>query len=141
MISRRLKREREREKIKKKKNLVCKLSENNLCCVVWCCLFGLQIGREALACRHGAALFDLTYYGKTYLCGPEAREAAAYLCSANTNFPEGKTVYTCLLNADAGIEGDVTVTSIGVGSGGPIDPLFKVITPLGLSPRNYRMRI
>jgi sarcosine dehydrogenase len=64
--------------------------------------------------------------GKFYLCGPEAQEAADWLFTANTNHPLGKTVYTCLLNSKAGVEADATVSIIESGTGGQIDPIFKV---------------
>lgn len=35
-----------------------------------------QIGEEALAARNAAALFNLSYYGKFYLTGPDAQRTA-----------------------------------------------------------------
>ena len=38
----------------------------------------------------------------------------------------GKTVYTCMLNREAGIEADLTVSLLeDGGSGGPLDPFFQ----------------
>ncbi|XP_066993512.2 sarcosine dehydrogenase, mitochondrial isoform X2 [Anabrus simplex] len=83
------------------------------------------IGEECLACREQVALFDMSYFGKLYLCGPDAQQAADWIFTANTHQPIGKVVYTCLLNSRAGVEGDVTVTAIETGKGSQADPIFK----------------
>ncbi|XP_034934422.1 sarcosine dehydrogenase, mitochondrial [Chelonus insularis] len=83
------------------------------------------IGEEALACRNKAALFDLSYFGKFYLCGAQAQEAANYLFTANVNREVNRVVYTCALNKHGGVETDCTVTSIEAGSGGVADPIFQ----------------
>lgn len=80
---------------------------------------------EALACRTNVALFNMSYFGKFYLCGPEVQEAADYLFSSNTRRDFNRIVYTCMLNHKGGIEGDCTVTAIEPGSSGIVDPLFK----------------
>ncbi|CAG5097335.1 Similar to SARDH: Sarcosine dehydrogenase [Cotesia congregata] len=80
---------------------------------------------EALACRNKAALFDLSYFGKYYLCGAQSREAANYLFTANVDREVNRTVYTCALNKHGGVEADCTVTSIEAGSGGVADPIFQ----------------
>ncbi|KAJ9576450.1 hypothetical protein L9F63_006663 [Diploptera punctata] len=101
----------------------------------------LQIGEECLACREQVSVFDLSSIGKYYLCGPDAQKAANWLFTADTNRQLGKTVYTCMLNARAGIEGDVTSNVIEPGGGGLIDPIFKdrgfYITSLGASPYTH----
>lgn len=51
----------------------------------------------------------MSYFGKFYLTGPEAQEAADWIFSARMDGEVGKTVYTCMLNAEAGIEADLTV--------------------------------
>ncbi|XP_063232668.1 sarcosine dehydrogenase, mitochondrial [Bacillus rossius redtenbacheri] len=83
------------------------------------------IGEECLACREQVALFDMSYFCKLYLSGPEAQQAADWLFTANTRRPFGRTVYTCILNSRAGVEGDVTVSVIKTGNGGLVDPIFK----------------
>ncbi|KAJ4441685.1 hypothetical protein ANN_11543, partial [Periplaneta americana] len=83
------------------------------------------IGEECLACREQVALFDMSYLGKLYMCGPEAQKAADWLFTADTRRPIGRTVYTCLLNTKAGVEADVTVSAIETGTGGLTDPIFK----------------
>lgn len=89
------------------------------------CLFRCQIGEEALACRNNAALFDLSYSGKFYLCGAEAQDTADYLFAANTRCEVNQTISTCVLNKRGGVEADCTVTRIEPGSGGVTDPIFQ----------------
>ena len=38
----------------------------------------------------------------------------------------GATIYTCMLNKNAGIEADLTVRVVESGNGGPADPTFQV---------------
>ncbi|XP_015606904.1 sarcosine dehydrogenase, mitochondrial [Cephus cinctus] len=83
------------------------------------------IGEEALACRNNAALFDMSYFGKFYLCGPDAQKAADYLFTSNTDRDINRTVYSCMLNKNGGVEADCTVTAIETGSGGVADPIFR----------------
>ncbi|CAB0037881.1 unnamed protein product [Trichogramma brassicae] len=84
-----------------------------------------NIREEALACRNNAALFDLSYFGKFYLCGPDAQKAADYLFTAKTDSDIDKTVYTTMLNAKGGTEADCTITWILPGSSSVVDPIFK----------------
>jgi hypothetical protein len=40
----------------------------------------------------------------------------------------GRTVYTCMLNREAGIEADLTVSILEAGGGaGPLDPPFQAV--------------
>lgn len=48
-----------------------------------------QIKKECLACRGAAAVFDMSYFGKFYLVGPDARKAADWLFSADVSRPPG----------------------------------------------------
>ncbi|XP_015176578.1 PREDICTED: sarcosine dehydrogenase, mitochondrial [Polistes dominula] len=83
------------------------------------------IKEEALACRNNVALFNMSYLGKFYLCGPDIQKAADYLFTSNTRKNFNRIVYTCMLNHKGGIEGDCTVTAIQPGSSGVVDPIFK----------------
>lgn len=83
------------------------------------------IREEALACRNNVVLFNLSYFGKFYLCGPEVQQAADYLFTSNTKRSYNRIIYSCMLNHKGGIEGDCTVTAIEPGSSGIIDPIFK----------------
>lgn len=48
-----------------------------------------QIKQECLACRGAAAVFDMSYFGKFYLVGEDARKAADWLFSADVSRPPG----------------------------------------------------
>ncbi|XP_011689604.1 PREDICTED: sarcosine dehydrogenase, mitochondrial [Wasmannia auropunctata] len=83
------------------------------------------IREEALACRNNVALFNMSYFGKHYLCGPDAKKAVDYIFTARVDREINRTVYTCMLNKKGGVEGDCTVTGLESGSGGVVDPIFK----------------
>lgn len=59
----------------------------SLSCV---CLLGFQIRNECLTCRNAVAVFDMSYFGKFYLVGPEARKAADWLFTADVSKPPGR---------------------------------------------------
>ena len=44
----------------------------------------------------------MSYFGKFYLTGPDAQAAADWVFSARMDGEPGKTIYTCMLNSDAG---------------------------------------
>lgn len=48
-----------------------------------------QIKQECLTCREAAAVFDMSYFGKFYLVGLDARKAADWLFSADVSRPPG----------------------------------------------------
>ncbi|XP_017094306.2 sarcosine dehydrogenase, mitochondrial [Drosophila bipectinata] len=83
------------------------------------------IGSEALACRNNAVVFNMSYFAKILLDGPQAQEAADWLFSANTNRDPSKTVYTCALNDAGGVEADVTISRLLPGSGKVHDPKIR----------------
>lgn len=74
------------------------------------------IKNECLTCRHGVAVFDMSYFGKFYLTGPDAKKAADWLFTANVNKAAGSTVYTCMLNKRGGTEADLTVSRLEPGT-------------------------
>uniref|UniRef100_A0A672J326 Sarcosine dehydrogenase n=1 Tax=Salarias fasciatus TaxID=181472 RepID=A0A672J326_SALFA len=74
------------------------------------------IKAECLSCRHGVAVFDMSYFGKFYLTGPDAKKAADWLFTADVNKKPGSTVYTCMLNKRGGAEADLTVSRLEPGS-------------------------
>lgn len=80
---------------------------------------------ECLACRTTAAVFDMSYFGKFYITGPDAQKAADWLFNANMQKSPGNTVYTCMLNKRGGIEADLTVTIMEGGEGSACDPSFS----------------
>ncbi|XP_013401693.1 sarcosine dehydrogenase, mitochondrial [Lingula anatina] len=83
------------------------------------------IGKECLTCRESVAIFNMSYFGKYYLVGPDAQKAADWIFSNDMQKPEGHTVYTCMLNQAGGVEADLTVSAIEPGSGGPHAPKFE----------------
>ncbi|XP_018084950.1 sarcosine dehydrogenase, mitochondrial isoform X2 [Xenopus laevis] len=78
------------------------------------------IRRECLMCRNQAAVFNMSYFGKFYLLGPDAKKAANWLFTADINKPPGTTVYTCMLNKQGGTESDLTVSCLEPGTGGSV---------------------
>ncbi|XP_013113750.2 sarcosine dehydrogenase, mitochondrial [Stomoxys calcitrans] len=83
------------------------------------------IGSEAMACRNNAVVFNMSYFCKLFLEGPDAQKAADWIFTGNTNRDAKKTVYTCALNKDGGVEADVTISRLNSGSGAVHDPKFE----------------
>ncbi|POI33226.1 hypothetical protein CIB84_003023 [Bambusicola thoracicus] len=84
------------------------------------------IKKECLTCRNALALFNMSYFGKFYLVGPEATKAANWLFSADVSKAPGSTVYTCMLNKRGGVESDLTVSRISPGDpSSPLAPAFQ----------------
>lgn len=71
-------------------------------------------------------MMDFSYFCKLYMVGPDTIKAAEWLFTADTDVPVGQAVYSCLLNAQGGVEADLLVTPIPPGSGTQADPVFKV---------------
>ncbi|MDJ0949843.1 MAG: FAD-dependent oxidoreductase [Alphaproteobacteria bacterium] len=71
-----------------------------------------QAEREASAAREGVAVFDQTPFGKFLLAGPDAEAVLQRLCANDVAVPEGRVVYTQMLNPRGGIEADLTVTRL-----------------------------
>lgn len=67
----------------------------------------------------------MSYFGKFYICGPDARKAVDYIFTSQVDREINKTVYTCMLNGNGGVEGDCMVTGLESGLGGVVDPIFK----------------
>ena len=65
-----------------------------------------------MAARYDAALFNMSYFGKFFLSGADAKTAAEWIFSNRMDGPIGKTIYTCMLNKKGGIEADLTVSII-----------------------------
>ncbi|XP_077140438.1 sarcosine dehydrogenase, mitochondrial isoform X4 [Ranitomeya variabilis] len=68
------------------------------------------IRKECVMCRNTAAVFNMSYFGKFYLVGSDAKKAANWLFTANIDKNPGTTVYTCMLNQRGGTESDLTVS-------------------------------
>lgn len=68
----------------------------------------------------------MSYFGKLFLVGKDARKAAQYLFTNQMDKPPGSTTYTCFLNKNGGTESDLTVTVLNESQRLPEDPEFKV---------------
>ncbi len=68
--------------------------------------------REARQLMQAGALFDLSPFTKIDIAGDEAGAALQRLCTNRIDVPQGKMVYTLMLNERGGIEADGTVTRI-----------------------------
>jgi len=67
---------------------------------------------EHRAARENVALFDQTSFAKIAVRGRDAEAALQWLCAGDVAVPDGRTVYTGMLNDRGGYEADVTVTRI-----------------------------
>jgi len=52
-------------------------------------VFHQQIGKECLACREKVAVFNMSYFAKFYLTGPDAQKAADWIFTNNMAKPPG----------------------------------------------------
>ncbi|XP_060697670.1 sarcosine dehydrogenase, mitochondrial isoform X2 [Hemiscyllium ocellatum] len=85
-----------------------------------------QIKSECGSCRNAVAVFDMSYFGKFYLLGPDAKKAVDWLFTADVSASSGKTVYTCMLNSHGGTESDLTVSRIeSTPQGTELTPAFQ----------------
>jgi len=67
---------------------------------------------EHQAVREAVGLFDQTSFAKFELAGRDAEAALQKLCANDVAVPEGRVVYTQMLNCHGGIEADLTVTRL-----------------------------
>ena len=88
------------------------------------------VGSEHRAAREAAVLFDQTSFAKFLLNGPDAESALTWICSNDVAKPEGRVVYTQMLNERGGIECDLTVTRIGPES-------FYIVTGTGFATHDF----
>ena len=70
------------------------------------------VGREHLAARERAALFDQTSFAKYRVRGADAERALSWICANDVAVDDGAVVYTQMLNRRGGIECDLTVTRV-----------------------------
>ncbi|RDD45364.1 Sarcosine dehydrogenase, mitochondrial [Trichoplax sp. H2] len=70
------------------------------------------IKEECLTCRNSVAVFNMSYFGKFYLLGPDSQKAADWIFSNDMTKADGNSVYTCMLNKKGGIEGDMIINMI-----------------------------
>tara|TARA_B110000116_G_scaffold268785_1_gene283493 strand:- start:295 stop:1632 length:1338 start_codon:yes stop_codon:yes gene_type:complete len=67
---------------------------------------------ETTNTRKNIGLFDLTSFAKFELKGQNAHSELQRICTANIKNEVGRTTYTQMLNADGGIEADLTVVCL-----------------------------
>ena len=84
------------------------------------------VGAEHRACRERVALFDATSFAKFLAVGRDAPQALAWICANDVGQPPGKVVYTQMLNAQGGIECDLTVTRLA-------EDAFYIVTGTGFA--------
>nr|CAG4641459.1 EOG090X014D [Eurycercus lamellatus] len=83
------------------------------------------IKKECQAVRERVAVFDMSYFGNYYLIGRDAQAAADWVFTNDMKKPAGETSYTCMLNANAGVESDLTVSFIDGLSTASWEPSFQ----------------
>jgi 4-methylaminobutanoate oxidase (formaldehyde-forming) len=62
--------------------------------------------------RNGCGFYDMSSFGKIKIDGLHAEAFLNRVCGGDMSVPNGKIVYTQMLNSRAGIEADVTVTRL-----------------------------
>jgi glycine cleavage system aminomethyltransferase T len=70
------------------------------------------VAGECQAARQAVALFDQTSFSKFLLQGREAEAALQHLCANDVAVPNGRVVYTGMLNEQGGYESDLTITRL-----------------------------
>ena len=70
------------------------------------------VAREHQAARERVALFDQTSFAKFQMTGRDAERALSWVCANDVARPLGSLVYTQMLNAQGGIECDLTVARL-----------------------------
>ncbi len=73
---------------------------------------------DAVAEEHGAArgavaLFERSPMAKILVEGPDAEDLLQTVCANDLSGPDGRLIYTAMLNANGGFESDLTVTRLG----------------------------
>lgn len=69
-------------------------------------------GAEHLATREGVAIFELSAFTKIEVGGPGALPFLEHLAANRIDRPQGKVVYTALLDQNGGIKCDLTITRL-----------------------------
>ncbi len=70
------------------------------------------VGEEHRAVRERVGLFDQSSFAKFMVEGRDAETALSWICANNIDRPPGRLVYTQMLNANGGIECDLTVARL-----------------------------
>lgn len=84
---------------------------------------------EHQAIRQGVGLIDMTSFGKIRVEGPGAVAMLNRVCANQIDVEVGKIIYTQMLNKNAGIESDLTVTRLS-------ELVFLLVVPGGTIRRD-----
>ena len=84
---------------------------------------------EHMALREGVGLLDMSSFGKIRIEGRSALALVEHLCANRIDAPEGRIVYTQMLNARGGIECDLTVTRLS-------ETVFLLVVPAATTRRD-----
>ena len=87
---------------------------------------------EHHAARQAVALFDLSTFAKFEVVGADALSVLQQICTRQLDVAVGRAVYTLMLNADAGIELDGTITRLAADR-------FFVVTPTAAHTKTLAM--
>ena len=88
------------------------------------------VGREHVAARTGAALFDQSSFAKYVLEGPDAEAALGWLAANRVDREPGAVAYTQMLNARGGIECDLTCARMD-------RDVYYIVTGTGSATRDF----
>ncbi len=88
------------------------------------------VGQEHGACRQRVALFDASSFAKFTLSGRDAEAVLSWICANNVAQASGRISYTQMLNADGGIECDLTVTRLAA-------DIFYIVTGTGFVTHDF----
>ena len=88
------------------------------------------VGREHLATRETAVVFDQTSFAKFTVVGRDALAALQWIAANDIDKPIGSVVYTQLLDARGGIQSDLTITRVSADS-------FYIVTGTGFATHDF----
>ena len=88
------------------------------------------VAREYQATRERVALFDESSFAKFQLSGRDAERALGWICANDVSRPVGSIVYTQMLNAQGGIECDLTVARLAADS-------YYLVTGTGFATHDF----
>jgi sarcosine dehydrogenase len=88
------------------------------------------VGREHRTCRQAAVVFDQTSFGKALLVGRDAERALGWIAANDVARPVGRVVYTQMLNANGGIECDLTITRLA-------EDRYYIVTGTGFATHDF----
>ncbi len=88
------------------------------------------VGREHMAAREAAALFDQTSFAKFILKGPDAEAALQWIAANRMDRPVGSVIYTQMLNDRGGIECDLTCVRLAADE-------YYIVTGTGFATHDF----